>query len=485
MPRSALLAVALAAGLARAQGTYDLVLKEVEGDPFVTLRARDARIEEVLADLAQRAHKKLVGMEHTSASTPFSAELDERPLSQVLFTLAGCAGARARVDPTTIELLPDLGGGAGVEELEEQATVAWLRALQAHPTHALAARAELQLGAVQERHGHVRAAIGHYDLVPRNHPDSDLVPEALWRAGTLLARLDDHAGAAARFTALANAPMEHVHAASARRELARNLALSGDARQALLLLDALDNLYPTTERADRQARLFVRAIALRGLGQHGDALRALAQADSLGIDAEWELPATELRAQAFEHFERPADASRAWLRVAQLAGGQRRDRALIDAARLALAAGDPIAVLMIERQAAGTPAAAGIDAFAIEARGELGLATPAPASRLAVALERARGWLAAHLARQAVSTLEPAWIEREKLDDAELATLARLYAQALDEDGRLDAALDALRAAAREIRGETELGVLHATAGELYERHERFDEAARAYGGEL
>lgn len=481
------LVLALSTAHAAAQGTYDLVVKEIEGDVFASLRAKNARIEEILTDVAGRTHKKLVGLERMGKSEPLTAELSDRPLNQLLYTVAGCAGARLRVNPTSIEVFSDLGGGASVEELEEQATIAYLRALQANPTHPQGARAELVLGGIQEKHGNLRAAVGHYELVSRNYPESDLVPESLWRAGSLLVRLSDWTGGATVFTRLANLEQDHVYPARARQELARCLAESGDARQALLLLDALDNLFPTTDSNELQARLFVRALALHGMGRHGDALRTLTRADEMGTAPEWEASAMELRATAFEHFDRPGDSARAWLRLTQLLDGAHRDEAFVNAARLAQAAGDPISVLMIERTArdAGSRAIDRIAPVALAAKQELGLAAPTPESRLEAALERARGYLSAHLAHQAVLALQSYWMEREKLDEPDVARLARLYAQATEEDTGLDDAIAILARAARELRMQEPRNLLLVTAGELFEKHERFDDAARAYGGDL
>ncbi|MBI5362989.1 MAG: hypothetical protein HZA53_07400 [Planctomycetes bacterium] len=470
-----------------AQGTYDLTLHEVETDLFASLRAKNARIEEILSDVAARTNKKLVGLERIGRTEPLTAELADRPLGQLLFTIAGCAGARLRMNPTSIEVFADLGGGASVEELEEQATIAYLRALQFAPTHPEGARAELVLGEIQEKHGNLRAAIGHYDLIARNYVESDLLPEALWRSGTLLERLEDWTGGAVAFTRLANLDFAHAYPSRARLQLARCLVQAGDARQSMLLLDALDSLFPTNDPSELQGRLFVRSLTLLGLGRHGEALRMLTRADEMGSEPEFEAPSMELRAQAFEHFDRPAEAARAWLRFAQHVPGPRRDEALVNAARLAQAAGDPIAVLMIERTAAsdGSRASGRIEPFAAAARAELGLTAPTAESRLEAALDRARAWLTAHLARQAVQALEPLWIEREKLDEPALARLARLYAQAIEADTGLDPALAALRKAAGHVRTDEARRLVLLTAGELLERHERFDDAARAYGGDL
>ena len=60
-----------------------------------------------------------------------------------------------------------------------------------------------------------------------------------------------------------------------------------------------------------------------------------------------------------------------------------------------------------------------------------------------------------------------------------------MYARALDESKGLDAALSALRRVWEELRTSAARKDVCVAAGELFEKHERFEDAARAYGGEL
>jgi len=477
-----------------AQGPYDLELRDIEGDVLLSLRAREADLGEILRDVAARTQKQLVGLERLGRSEPIHAELVDRPLGQALHALVGVAGARVRVHPGAIEVYADLAGGASVEELEEQAAVAYLRALQAHPEHHQGAHAELVLGELQTRRGNLRAAVGHYELLVRDHDQSELVPEALWRAGGLLVKLAEWPSAAAKFTALANHPVDHIYAARARMELARCLVQAGDARQALLLLDALANLFPTTDLHETRTRAFLSALALHGVGRRGEALEALTRAEGLGGDTSWDAEATELRAETFEYFGRHAEAARAWLKCAELAGlperaafggALDRERALVHAARLSELASDPIAVLMIERLVARTPAAPRVEAYAARAREELGLVATTAAARLDGAITRALGHLGAHLPQLAAQELERQWLERERLDEGERARLASVYARALDEHQGLEPALRLLRSALAELFTEAARKEVLIAAGELFERHERFDDAAAAYGGRL
>lgn len=484
-------AISVLATLARAgDNPHDLVIQEIEGDLVCSIHARRASLSTLLSEIAERTGRKIEGLDACGALEPITVELDGRPLNQVVHTLLGCAGLRARIHPTAIEVLPDLGPRASAEDLDEQAGVAWLRALQNHPEHPLGAQAEIRLGEIQERRGHARTAAGHYDLVVRNWPESALAPEALVRCGAILEKNGQWSEAAVRFTTLANLVQPHTYATKARLELARCLAGSNDARQALFVLDALDNLFPDPPLRERQARLFVRALALGGLGRHGEALHTLQDADAIGVESEWQEEALELRAEALEHFDRPAEAARMWLKLSQSSQGKEKERALVNAARLAHEAGDAIGVLMIQRSAAGTAAAASIEAFAREARQELELDEAGTNSiDVQAALDRAQELATSHSWIQAREVLEPLYARRDQLDAPTLVLVAVAHARAMDGDGDgvrgLEAAIEVLRECALSLVDVENRKPLYVCAGELYEKHERYDEAIAAYGGSL
>lgn len=480
------LALVLASLAPAAPSGYDLRLRDVEGEILCSVQAKNASVEAIVLDIAQRTSRTVTGFEGQGVLESVSILLEERPLNQVVTILLGSVGLRARMTSAAIDVSPDLGRRTSADELDDQTEVAYLRALKAFPEDPGAARAEFALAQIQERRGNDAAALTHYESVARQSGDDVLAPDALLAAGTILERMGDWREAVRPFTALANRIDPHPHQSTARLEIARCMTYTGDARQALFMLDALEQVFPALTPKDRQARLYVRARALNGTDQHAAALRALDSAESLGADATQSVQALELRAEALEYFQRPAEAARAWLAFAEHARAPDRRRALASAARLALDAHDWIAVLMIEKHAIGSGAENDIAASARTARQSLGLEgsgdlRSSPETDLLEAEELLNG----RLFRQAVQACEALYRTRELFDEALFTRLVVVYARALDAERGVDAAIGVLRAAVRSMKDVASRTVVYLLAGELYESHELFDEAIAAYGGIL
>jgi hypothetical protein len=390
---------------------------------------------------------------------------------------------RARVDARSIELFPDLADSAPHAELEAQAIRSWAEFAREHSEDELAAEAYLALGDSSERAGDLAAARAHYAVVAREHAVSPQVSEALLRKGLVEQRLEDWEAAGESFVALARLEGQHAHGARARLEFARTLVWRGDGRQALYLLDALERTHPAADAGDVRARLYLRAAASIKSGQAEAGLALLDRADLEGTPAERDPRSQAFRAEALEHLGRPAEAAQAWLRDAETRHGNARDLALISAARLSLSAGDALAVLFVDRLAAGTNAAVEITPMVEAARASLGLPGALPDERRAQALERAEDLMLTRAFARARGLLAGLWSERGRLDEAGLARLATLYARTLDVEEGLDAALLVLREALERVGSDELRRAIHVQAGELYEAHGNFDEAIAVYGG--
>lgn len=478
--------LSFASATSMAPGSFDLRMREVDGDVLCSVQAKNVSVQAVIEEIAQRTARTLTGFEGRGTLEAISVHIEERPLQYAVATSLGATGLRARITSTSIDVYPDLGTRATPEELDDQTEVAYLRALKAFPDDTAASRAEFALAEIQERRGNDAAALSHFEAVARRTADAEFIPDALMRAGVILERMGDWREAARPFSALANLAEPHPHQARARLEIARCMTYTGDARQALFMLDALEQVFPAADAHERQARLYVRARALNGTEQHADALRTLAEAESLGSDATQNASAMEMRAEALEHFARPAEAARAWLSFSEAARGADRRRALANAARLALDADDWIAVLMIEKYARGSGAEGDIAEFARSARANLGLdgngGLPTSPEE---SLMRAEELLSARAFRSAVQTCEALYRTRELLDEALFTRLASVYARALDADRGVGEAIDVLRAAVRSMKDVENRKRMYVLAAELYESHELFDEAIAAYGGNL
>ena len=270
----------------------------------------------------------------------------------------------------------------------------------------------------------------------------------------------------------------------ARLQLARSLAKAGDGARALPLLDALDRMFPAVSNDERATRLGIRATALSAAGRSGEALAALDQASRLVPDLASSPEMMRLRAEALEHSGQTAAAGRAWLACAQAVEGAEKRIALEKSARLALAAGDFVGVLFLERESVGTGAEPAIAALAARARQSLGFEAPRESNsdpRLAQAEELV---LLGSLS-EAETLVEPVWRERGGLSAENLARVALVHARAIDAKSGIEAAIAALRDALPRLKDPSLRKRIYLLAGELYERRDSFELAVDAYEGRL
>ncbi len=491
----------------------DVQLNTVDGEVVCTVHTRGASPAEVLAEIARKSERALVGLDGVAPAEAVPVWLDERPLHFVVQTIAACAGWRAHVNIARIELDPDLGHGDPCEAFEDQCFAANLRAIRAHPDHPLAAEGEMVLGEIRERRGDLRAAESHYSSVAKRFEKSAVAAEALLHSGLIQERLGDWSSAKEQFSALANLAQPHPYQARARLEIAHCMAELGDGRQAGFVLDTLEKLFPTTLTSERQSRLYVRARALlaarnaadaswhaaegakntvdaakyeaEAARNAADAAKALSAADELGHNSEWDADAMELRAQVLAHFGRNSESARAWLAYAQKTAGQDRLRAWVNAAQQAREADDVLGVLCVLHLAQGTRAESAIEAIAEEARKGIGLVGGDDSVLGGDLLAQARALIDQRKGARALTLLAAPYQRREERQADARLELVTLYARALAGEKGVDAAVAELRRNLDSFSEPASRKQLCTTAGELYEAAERFDDAIRAYGGQL
>ncbi|MBK7642511.1 MAG: hypothetical protein IPJ19_05595 [Planctomycetes bacterium] len=463
----------------------DVQLKTVDGEVVCTVHTRGAKPGDVLAEIARKSERVLVGPDENDAADLIPVWLDERPLSYVVQTIAACAGWRAHLNISRITLEPDLGRGDDARAFEEQCFASTLRAIRAHPDHPRAAEGGMVLATIHEKHGDLRRAESEYTAVATRFPGSKEAPAALLHSGLIDERMGDWNAAKLQFSTLANLPQEHPYQARARLEIAHCMAESGDGRQALFVLDSMDKIFPTSLSSERQSRLYVRARALLAARREGEAAKALSLADELGRNEEWDADAMELRAQVLAQFGRSAESARAWLALAQKSEGQEQQRAWIQAAQQSMQAGDSLGVLAVQRLAAGTHAATAIEPLAESSRKDLGLDSTDLHGLGGDPLAQARLLLLQEHQRQALTLLEPLYQRREERSADERLELVTLYARALAGAKTVDDAVAELRRNLDTFPEPAARKLLCSTAGELYEAAERYDDAVRAFGGQL
>lgn len=485
MMQAALMLVLLCAPARTGEVTVDL--KTVEGELVCSVRTRGANPADVLAEIARKTDRELAGVESLVPSTPIPIDLEERPLNYVVQTIAACAGWRAHVNISRIVVESDLDSGDEKRAFEDQYFSAYLRAIRAHPDDLRAAEGEMWLGDLREQRGDLRAAESHFVAVSTKFRQRKEAPDALLRAGLIEERLGEWDKANETFRSLANLEQAHPHQARARLEIARCMSELGNGREALFVLDSLEKIFPTALTSERQSRLYVRARALLADKREADAIQALASADALGQNKEWDADAMELRAEALAHFGRHAESGRAWLAYSQKVSGQDRLRAFVNAAQQSREAGDALGVLFIlhHDDVRGTRAESAIQAIAEEARKEIGLSGDAQDSLGGDSLAQARSLLDLKKPAKALALLEPLYQRREERAASERLELVTLYARALAGEQGADAAAAELRRNLDAFTDPAARKLLCTTAGEIYEDAERFEEAIRAFGGQL
>jgi len=318
----------------------------------------------------------------------------------------------------------------------------------------------------------------------KDYPDALEMGPALLRAGQLSGKQGDSAQASQIFRRLSTLDIPHDLQTDARIELARVLVDQGDPQQALNLLKSMEVDYPALDQGEATVRRLIRARALNQLGKFVNAMREIDMLDS-NFDDLSAREALYIRATAFDGMGLHADASRAWLLFATDTIGKERSEAFASSARLALLANDEVAVIFIAETAAAVDADQGIKSYLMEAKERLGLIEKSPATDLSSMLDEAQAWIESGEALRAMTALKPLFDSRSTLTDAPLkARLAVTWARAIEEQFGLEPAIDVLRAERPIFSNPAQLGLLDIAAASLFEKHNRFVEATRAYQGE-
>lgn len=464
---------------------FQVEVTDGEGGQVCTIRAGKAPVDALMGELASQLDLRLVGFDSVARAALVDVVLDRRPVFEAVEAILGSVGLVAELRPGVLAVRPENTLGLSAEELTNRAMVAYLRALGRHPDHDAAAGARLAQGKVELRRGNAAAALAHFETLIESYKASPLVPEGLLCAGLALERLQLWNEAQEQFRALATWGGTNVFGAEARFELARCAIELGDNDRALSVLANLDASHPAEDAGEEGRRTLLRARALNGSGQSMHALRMLDQAERLGLEAEERHVALALRAEAFEALDLPGEASRAWLIHSRDAEGPDRVAALENAARLALADGDELGAIFVAEQARADGFGAALEPYAREARLRLGLdvqARPAGGT-IEDELTLADAWLRGGEAARAVKLLEPLYAKRSGLDEEARVGVAGALARGLEATRGLDAAIALLH----RTRGELDLlesrQRLDLVAADLFEQHERFDDAIDAFQG--
>ena len=470
-----------ARGTALADLRFGTSAELVDGEVWVSVRTADAPLALLLAELGREAEVEFAGLERLPSALRVSADLEHRPLRQVVTWILGSVGLRAdrRMDTFTLHVDADTRS-----DLQAQAETEYLRTLLEFPNHPLADRALFGQGMLLEDRGEPEAARAHYEGLVEAYSESELVDDALKRCAELHAAEREWTLAAQKWAQLLRLEGQDDFEILAYEQLARCTAQLGDAERALYMLDALEGLAPA-EEDQRQARLYVRARALVGQRQHHRALEALAEADESERSHQEQLDSHELRARALGGLDEHGAASRSWLAYCELAAGPDLAQGLQQAAASALSAGDELAVLFIERLAAKRGIEGVVAEEAREARTRLDLLSGRLSGQADVErLARAERLLAAGLHAEAGELLADLALRAQLFEEDERARFVLAYGRTLGAGGS-EAAIAFFK---EQVPALTELEhrtAVYLLAAELLEAEGHIDQAIEAYQGRL
>ena len=458
----------------------------VDGQWRCSIFAERASARELIGALARQCDVTLEGFEHVSRTALVDADLRDRPVHQALEYVLGSVGLRLETRRGVWRVRASLRTPAEPETLREQALTAYLGALRDFPDHLGGAGALLSQGEIEQARGHLAAARERFDGVVESYPDSELVAEALMRAGLTLVRLRDWEQAAVRFADLLRLERVHPFEVPARLELARCTVALGEGQRALAMLDALDSIHPAEDGAQARARLLVRAGALVATGALEEAATDLAWLELQPLPHDARREVLELSARALEGLERPAEAARRWLAYSQESEGGERTIGLRHAARLALAAGDEVAVLFIQELAEREGAGGSLGPQADVARERLALGALAGGGATSTRrIERAEELVDAGSALEALELLDAVERSGSRLEPAALLRAGLTRGRALARVQGVEAAVGALRALVPQLQDGDARRAVYLLAGELLEQAGHVDAAIEAYQGRL
>lgn len=502
MTRALFLAFALLLAPA-GDNAHELEVRTVDGEQRVTLHARNLPADEVLAELCSALGRDLRWTEEVEHIRNVTVHRVDRYAPDVLRCVAGAAGLRVRTTTDAVEVGKDLGPFADDDELRFAAEAAYTMALRRFPNHPrrIAAREALAKMALKE--GRPDRAIEHYGYLIDEYRSAraggsavtpeilEFLPEALVRTGRLQVEVRRWEAARETYQLLSDISklVPHEHFAEALRELARCDCELGDPKRALYQVRALSSNpeFAPKDDLDRSRRLLIEARALILTEEPVAALRLIDECAQLGQVSFQDFEVMELRARALEANGRPADAAHAWLGFyADVDDAQEQRRALNRAAKLALAAGDEIAVMMIHELADSRGWGGDLGPALNLARARLGIdSTNFLAGSTTERLLRGEDLHAAGMNAEAREVLEGLYEVHGALEPRQRMRLALVYARVLDRVAGIDQAIEALRTLAATLDSEERRARLYLLAAEIYEAREMFDEAVLAYGGTL
>jgi tetratricopeptide (TPR) repeat protein len=474
------------------QERISVEISRENGDVYCDVRADDAPLRQIMQSLCSALDLELGGFESVDlddaeGSPAVSVYLRHRPLNVVVDYILGAAGLAGSLGAGRIDVANASPPFPSRDELLQVAEIAFLEALQQFPDGARTDETRAALADVAIQRGEPAKAARHYELLIATGPDRPEHLETRMKAGRLFVELQEWGRAMPLFRFVAESQAQIELVVEARRELARCILMRGESAQALHMLRALEHLLPPVDDRDAAQRLILMARAEVRLERPVDALQSLERARRLGPQYVDELEVMDLRARALELKDRPVEAALAWLHFSRGRSDKEKREALVRAAQIALSTeGEELFVIFLHKHAENEGLGAALVPYVNEARARLGLGTETyTGASLTIRLLGGVQYVDAGLEDEAARAFESIAPQFNKLSVSERVTFALTYAPLLEHQQGVSYAIDLLRNVVRTLESVDDRSRLYVLAGEIYERNERFDDAAAAYGGRL
>lgn len=482
-----LLSMILSLAPAPLQNAVVVETEERNGDIYCSVKAREFPVEQLLQSLCRESGLELRGFEDLEETPLVTVYLQDRPLNIAVDYILGAAGLTGTLGARRLDVLASSLPFADHENSLERAEIAYLSALQRFPTGVDAAIARLALAEIALMKGEREKAVRHYELLIEQPTDEATHLAARMQAANLLLELQDWARAMPHFRFVAESGTDTNTVVKARRQLARCVLMRGESQQALYMIQALDNVIEPINTHDRADRLMITARAKLGLGDYHNALRDLDKAQQISGGAIDEFEGMDLRARAMELDGRPADAALGWVLFSRDKPDDVKSQALVRAAQMALSTdGEELAVIFLWKHASKQGLGEALVPYVNEARARLGLDAHSYADgSVTIRLNRAVQLVDASMEQEAAKLFATIHADFRSLTAKDRVRFATTYAPLLEEAEGIREAVNVLRDVVQTLESVENRSQLYLLAGEIYERHRQFDDAAAAYGGEL
>lgn len=476
------------------QNTVEIVPVVENGDVYVDILASDYPIRQLMESLCRKVDLELRGFEDIENSPRVTVYLRHRPLNVAVEYALGAAGLSGIVGADRIDVSSQSPPFPTREHSLQAAEIMFLTSLQRAPGGLFAEESREQLAQIALLRSEPAKAARHYEILAENAEDGPLAERAHMQAGKLLVDIREWTRAMPHFQAVGDtkldefSPDDLVETVSiARRELARCILGRGESRRAFYMLRGLEKAVPPLDQRDAAERLVLMARAMLGMGDHVGALETLDRATQVGPQFIDEFESMDLRAQALEASGHAIEASVAWLHFSRDKSEEIAREALVRAAQAALSVeGEELGVIFLHKQAESRGVGDALLPYLNEARSRLGLdahsfVDSTPAQRLRQAIQLAK----TGEDKQAIMKFESLQREFRELSVSERIEYAMTFAPLLERRDGVSYAIDVLRDVVMTLESVENRSKLYLVAGEIYERNQRFEEAAAAYGGVL